>query len=951
MVWHAFKTPDPAAWVNRNEIYTRLHPAICLACLQHAAAKKNTLRDVDVVGGKSATAQTSDRLRNEGAIRDAYAEYLKHASKQDVSRMDALQRLAQLEFQLNDRLARNNGEHGESTLALENSLQNAALDRSIELLETSLRDYPNASNNDKSLYHLARAYDQRGEYDKSLATLKQLVSKYPKSDYYVESQFRLAEAAFSRGEYGTAEDIYTEVLVSRDNQVFRQNARYKRGWARYKQGFYHQAVDDFVEVIDESGFKSYDKLNDSAKNQFDEYFRALGLSFSYMGGADALTEYFSEKPDFAYIFETYMHVSDIFRKQQRYSDAAGVLEKFAQNYPASSHVPEARLRIVDIWKDSGFTAMAINSLEDFYTHYNPQHSYWTKGNRDQQLYTKVTAALRNYIVLAASHFHREFNKSGKLDTFEKARIWYERYLLNYKAYARKDNVHYLYAELLQQNKQYAQALQQYELAAYDADIILNKDAAYASILLTTQLHREAKAEPEKRALLDKLIHYSLLYTRLYPHDEHAMQIITHAAQESYLAGDYAQTTSLIEQSGDLPYTAATYNIHVIKAHAYFRQGDYSAAEAAYRSVITQYPHKDASAKQIRDNLAIAIYNQGAAAQKKNDIATAIGHYVRIADVVPESEMAATGLYDAITLSAAHEKWDDVIQYIRAFQSRYPSDKRNLEVSKQLSVAYLKSNRQIDAASELVKIARSDKDGEYKSAALWKAAELYESNKDYPAASRAFAEYAKDYPRPYPQYMEAMHKLVSLTTQTNNIQDADKWRQAILTADKRTPTDLKTERTRFIASTAALELARAQHQRFNAVKLVAPLKQNLARKKQLMQEAVNLYSQASSYRVADTATEATHAIGDIYRGFSKALLESERPKHLSAVELEQYNILLEDQAFPFEEKAIEFYEANLTHVKDGVFDTWVQQSQTRLAELFPARFGRKLKLEGYINVLH
>ena len=39
------------------------------------------------------------------------------------------------------------------------------------------------------------------------------------------------------------------------------------------------------------------------------------------------------------------------------------------------------------------------------------------------------------------------------------------------------------------------------------------------------------------------------------------------------------------------------------------------------------------------------------------------------------------------------------------------------------------------------------------------------------------------------------------------------------------------------------------------------------------------------------------------------MDSERPKELSKVELEQYNVLLEEQAFPFEEKAIELHEVN------------------------------------------
>jgi len=119
----------------------------------------------------------------------------------------------------------------------------------------------------------------------------------------------------------------------------------------------------------------------------------------------------------------------------------------------------------------------------------------------------------------------------------------------------------------------------------------------------------------------------------------------------------------------------------------------------------------------------------------------------------------------------------------------------------------------------------------------------------------------------------------------------------------------------------------------------------------MQRAVNLYGRTSSYNVAETATEATHSIADIYNEFSISLLESERPKNLSNDELDQYQILLEDQAFPFEEKAIEFYEINLTYVKNDIYDEWTKKSHAQLKKLFPVRYQRKPKLDGYINVLH
>ena len=63
------------------------------------------------------------------------------------------------------------------------------------------------------------------------------------------------------------------------------------------------------------------------------------------------------------------------------------------------------------------------------------------------------------------------------------------------------------------------------------------------------------------------------------------------------------------------------------------------------------------------------------------------------------------------------------------------------------------------------------------------------------------------------------------------------------------------------------------------------------------------------------------------------------------------ILLEDKAFPFEDKAIEFYEANMSHIKDGVYNKWVKQSHIQLRKLFPARYKRTAKLDRYINELH
>ncbi|MFK5950134.1 MAG: hypothetical protein QM500_15325, partial [Methylococcales bacterium] len=115
--------------------------------------------------------------------------------------------------------------------------------------------------------------------------------------------------------------------------------------------------------------------------------------------------------------------------------------------------------------------------------------------------------------------------------------------------------------------------------------------------------------------------------------------------------------------------------------------------------------------------------------------------------------------------------------------------------------------------------------------------------------------------------------------------------------------------------------------------------------------VKYYGNASKYKIYEASTEATYSIALIYKDFSISLLESDRPTKLNAEELDQYEILLEDQAFPFEDKSIEFFEINLSRVKDGHYNKWIQKSHEQLTGLFPTRYNRKPKTDSYINVLH
>jgi tetratricopeptide (TPR) repeat protein len=136
-----------------------------------------------------------------------------------------------------------------------------------------------------------------------------------------------------------------------------------------------------------------------------------------------------------------------------------------------------------------------------------------------------------------------------------------------------------------------------------------------------------------------------------------------------------------------------------------------------------------------------------------------------------------------------------------------------------------------------------------------------------------------------------------------------------------------------------------------VRLVEPLEQNLARKRTLMDASLAEFERLIQYEVGDVTTAATFHMAEIYGSFSRALLDSDRPKDLSAAELAAYEEALEEEAFPFEERAIEVHEANVSlMISANVYNSSVRQSLERLAALVPGRYAKAEQSIGFLGAL-
>jgi tetratricopeptide (TPR) repeat protein len=324
--------------------------------------------------------------------------------------------------------------------------------------------------------------------------------------------------------------------------------------------------------------------------------------------------------------------------------------------------------------------------------------------------------------------------------------------------------------------------------------------------------------------------------------------------------------------------------------------------------------------------------------------------LRVGSVVPDSPARANAEYDAAAALIGLKDWTAAGRVLEDFRRNFPKHPLQAEVPGKLAVCYLESGQTLKAAGEFEALSVTKKDTAFARGALWQAAELYEKAGHEPNAAAAYERYVRLNPGPLEPSVEARYRLAEIYRKQGRPPQRQAWSRELVEAEQKGGNE-RTDRTRYLGSLSALVMAEPLEEAYRGVRLAEPLKKNLKLKKDRMQQVLKAYALAADYGVAEVATTATYRTAELYNDFGKALLESQRPKKLSKDELEQYNVMLEEQAYPFEEKAIELHEINARRVSAGLYDEWVKKSFAALGKLRPVRYAKMEKGEGVINALH
>ena len=836
-------------------------------------------------------------------------------------------------------------------------LQTAGAMEAIELYKGLLEKYPLYERNDQVMYQLSRAYEETGQVEKAIETLNELVVRYPNSRHLDEAQFRRAEYFFSRKRYLDAEEAYQVVLDIGKGSAFYELALYKQGWAFFKQELYEEALKDFIAMLDFKIAEGVDLEQIESKiekKRIDDTYRVISLSFSYLGGAQAIVDFFNTHGPREYEASVYSHLGEYYLDKRRYSDAAQTYNYFVERNPLHKVAPYFQIRVIEIYLKGGFPKLVIEAKKNFSKTYGLNAAYWQFF--DINKFPVVLAFLKSNLSDLANHYHALYQdkrlRKKKQENYNEAIYWYREYLKSFPEDAQAPVLNYQLAGLMLENQSFRDAALEYERTAYNYPRHeKSSEAGYAAVFAYRKYLNKAPAS--ERALVKReIIRSSLKFVENFPKHKHAPVVLAAAAEDLYAIKDYPLAVKTAKQLLD-NYPQADKKLvrdaWLIVAHGSFDLTNYVEAEKAYSKVLQLMPAKDKRRNKLIENLAASIYKQGEQARKLEKHAEAAKHFLRIAKLAPTASIRPVAEYDAAASLMVLKDWKTASSVLVSFRKNYPKHKLQPEVTKKLAFIYQKDGKLLQAAREYERIVRETKDDAIKREALLQAAELYEKKDKLIDALRVYRTYVNAYPRPLEFQLETRNKMAGLYKKTGDEKRYFATLNIIKDQDRNAGSE-RTDRTRYLGAHAALQIYQKKFDAYYAIKLRAPFKRHLEDKRYRMRQSINRINILLDYEIDDITAAATYRLADIYYHFSRALMESERPKGLSDLELEQYNLVLEEQAYPFEEKAIDTHEKNLELLELGVYNEWIQKSIDKLSTLLPARYNKPEQAADYVDQL-
>jgi len=896
---------------------------------------------------------------------DSYREAMNLFSTSD-ERQKALRRMADLTMVASEDKALANAEAATvsaseapsvNTAVAATAQEKVTYKNAIDLYQKVIADAPPGTNLAQEYYLLAKAYDMNGMPEQSLATLNTLVQKYPNTQFQSEAQFRRGELLFNQGDFDGAEKAYGDVVKAGEKTGYFEQAKYKQGWCQFKQSEYDRAVVTFTQLLEhfqgkktttDQGSKTLEKIREDT-------LRVTSMAFSYLEGPASLATHFQKSGNQPYEVDLYRSLAGLYVAQERYLDAATTYETFVKNHPYHAENPNFSSAQIDTFLKGNYPSKVLPAKQAFVEQYGSKSEFWKRLTPQQR--SPYLPNLKQHIVELAQYHHAKGQQTNSVEEYNLASRWYREFLDTFPTDDNAPVMNELLAESLFSARQFQVAIQEFEHTAYDYKNYTEASKAGYFALLGYQeiLKALPPGDAGKKEWVKKKTASSYRFVEKFPADKRCPDILASVLDDQLAIQDLEgviQTSDKLAQLNPPAGVGLQQRAWHSKANAEFDLKRYKASETSYAKLLGFAALSQEERKTAQERQAASIYKQAETLRDAGNGLEASKEFLRVGQVQPNASIKPNADYDAAALMLAAKDYPNAIKVLENFRKQYPSHELAAGIPEKLTVAYQQLGSLSNAAGELEKVAkqRAAKDPAFARDAIWQAADMQESSSQHGEAIRLYEQYVKEYPVPLDRAVEAQNKLILLYKGQKNAERSLYWTvQLADSVSKAGPQ--ATPRMRYLGAQASFTLAEPQFNRFQLIKLKQPLKDTLTAKRAAMDEALRAYKRTADFAVAEYTTAANHQIGELYRILADDLMNSERPAGLSEEAKEEYELVLEEQATPFEDQAITFFETNTQRTKDNIYDEWVRKSFMSLSKLQPGRYDKAERVEETVDAIY
>lgn len=581
-----------------------------------------------------------------------------------------------------------------------------------------------------------------------------------------------------------------------------------------------------------------------------------------------------------------------------------------------------------------------------------------------------------------------------MQAYANARDYYENYIRTFNSSPNVAPMRFYLAEALLALGEYEAAIEAFETYAYIDDLRASAtselsapaavEAAYAALLVYQKIANanttvadatDTRSTSSFNAPLSLRQQSQATFAERFGDDKRAYVVVLTLmqdlfAQENYLPAQqwagWLLNKKAIQQSQ--PYL--TNNMHesalLVMAHSYFAMDVFDEAENAYRVLLATLATNDSRREGIVDRLAASLYKQAETILVSKQLDTAslqargvtskselsevqvsnlqkgLALLQSVVQETPLSQFSVAAQYDSAIYQLVLEQWPLAIATFIDFRQRYPKHPLSTGIEDQLFYAYQQTEDWPKLADIMLRKYQQQPNTETGRLALYQGAEYFDKANNRAKALDTYRRYAHQYPMPLADANEARFKLSEFYLASGEDSKRRFWLNKIVQAHKdilANQAELISPRAVYLASMSAMVFAKDADTAYTRIKLTQPLDKSLQRKQQALKKAISEYDTVISFGSAEYVTAANYALANLYTTLADDLMDSSRPEGLSALELSQYEILLEEQAYPFEETAIELHEKNTVRVQSGIYDDWVKASFEALKNKMPGRYNK------------